>query len=101
MVVATGPQQELAAATVATAAVTAATLASLVVAPTASDRVAVVDVPDDDAPHPRVGPMGELARISPRACDGGVGDAGGRLRDAAAPGARRGGLVVTRSPARP
>jgi hypothetical protein len=45
---------------------------------------------------PQMGPMGEPARASPRARGGGVGGAGGRLRDAAAPVARHRGLVVAR-----
>jgi hypothetical protein len=98
---ATELQQEVAAATAVTAAATAVASGSLVLVPTAGDRAAVVDVAVDDAAPPGVGPMGKLACIRPRACVGGVGDAGGRLHDAAAPGARRRGLVVTRCPARP
>jgi hypothetical protein len=48
-----------------------------------------------------MGPVGELARASPRAYGGGTGDAGKRLCDAAAADARHKFLVVTRWPPRP
>jgi hypothetical protein len=50
--VATGPQQEVAAAVAATTVATTVTLTSPALAPTAGDRAAVVDIPDDDAPSP-------------------------------------------------
>jgi hypothetical protein len=50
--VATRPQQEAAATAVVTAAASTATSAPPALAPTASDREAVVDIPDDDGPPP-------------------------------------------------
>jgi hypothetical protein len=53
--VATGPQQKVVAVAAARAAATAATSASPALAPTAGDRAAVVDIPDNDAPTLRWG----------------------------------------------
>jgi hypothetical protein len=51
-VVATGSRQEAVAAVAATAAATAASAVPPASVPTASDRAAVVEIPNDDAPPP-------------------------------------------------
>jgi hypothetical protein len=52
-------------------------------------------------PRPPGGANGRTGPHQPRACGGGVGDAGGRLCDAEAPDAWPRGLVVTRWPTHP
>jgi hypothetical protein len=82
--VAAGSRQEAAAPTAVTTAATAASTVPPAPAPAAGDQVAVVEIPDNDAPR------------QPPSLRRGASDAGGQLCDVAASDAWRRCLVVTR-----